>query len=632
MGNNTLSFACATDSLGQSCLRSRDSCSPDSYAVSTGMCSDTAEAPDLSLIRMEDDEDETTTSPSTKTKTTTTTNDGDAGSTTTKVASTTAKTETTEKTTTTKKPSSTATITTSEPDGTPTATTSSSRPGPPTLTATVVPPTITPTGGGTSAISPSSLGTLMPTGGNTTSTAAPLPGTNQEARGTDVTAIAAGVGGAIGVLLILATLGYLIRKRRHSKRMSSTRGSSPPPFDDKTGTAEGGMTAHSSLRVEPGPVELLPAHANSVNVAPAHSHSYRTIPSTLQSAAPPAFRAGSLNNRGHAHLAQSHTVAVHEPTAPLVSPLTPVDYGSDHTSMVAEQTMAHIPPRHTESPAQYGVASAYSAHQRPARGVPCGEQHDIPWPDNSARYASRYELPGVVSPLSPEFGVSQPAAFQPQYSQQAAHGPSPYVAYRPGASRSSSANSSYFPRTAGHVQNRTHTTTPPPSSMLSQKLSQDRILPGQARSATPTTADPRYSSRQGQPQVPQMSLQTRPRLVHIGSSSSLRNVGRAASPASGVELPLREMSAIGMAYAGIGQAVSSDEGNVHGSKFRSQEIQQQQFATGSNESSQPSVGYLQHQRALPTGGHGNPASLRADMNATDAERRDDHFVNSWQKL
>lgn len=194
--------------------------------------------------------EETTESPTTKTKTTTTTakDDGDEITTTKDVASTT-KHETTEKPTTTKKPSSTAPRPTSEAEETTTETKTTTRPNTgPTEIMTVAPPVSQATDSPTSVMPTSSIGTLMPTAGNTTSSAAPAPAPGQEDKGVDVTAVAAGVGGAIALMLVLVILGYLIRKRRHSKRMSSTRAESPLPFDDKTGTAEGGaLTAPSSL-------------------------------------------------------------------------------------------------------------------------------------------------------------------------------------------------------------------------------------------------------------------------------------------------------------------------------------------------------------------------------------------------
>lgn len=313
--------------------------------------------------------------------------------------------------------------------------------------------------------------------------------------------------------------------------------------------------------------------------------------------------------------------------------MTPMDYGSHGMPPAApDYGHAYDQPRRTQSPAQYQLANANTSQQHQARGVPTHDQRAPSWPDSSARHHqhSSNMMADVVSPISPDFLATRHPS-PPQRPQQAARAPSSYASYRPAASRSSSANSSSYAHAGGHYQGHTHNQAPPPVPHI---LPQDRMPTGPSRSATPTGLDPRHAAYQREqvPQMPQVPLQGRPRLINIGSSNNIHDLHRATSSASGVELAGNEAASATAPSTIIGQAVSSHSGSGTPRDRRSPDYQ----IVDNSEHRRPGNGYEPigtpaDQSHWPQHG-GNGLHLRGDMNATDTERRDDQFVTSWQKL
>ncbi|KXJ88255.1 hypothetical protein Micbo1qcDRAFT_166911 [Microdochium bolleyi] len=614
------------------------------------------------------DDDESTTMPqSTKTRTATTTKDEDDSSTTGGVfVISPPMSESTEKaTTTTKKTSPTPSTKTSKSEQ---ETSVSTRE--PSATSLSVPTTTVPDVTQTVFSSPTSTpdaGTTMPpvlppgpatpTGGNLTSPATPSAGADSGAKDSSVTAIAAGVGGAVGALIILAIVFYLIRKRRHAKRMSSVRGSSPLNFDEKIGTAEGGPGIRASLRdpLPTGPIEFLPQNQTSMGSASANNRSYHpTPPADTQAEASQYFRAGSLVNRNYPHAGSSQPVTTLEPAVPLVSPMTPIGgYGRDGVPMMS--TEAVVPHEHlgrTQNPAQYAIAAAHGQPQRPSRGDNCHHEHEGTWTDPNAIASGQatrrtYDDPAnYVSPMSPDFTVPPaptraqfPSQQNPQFSSQPTRKPAPYMTYMNGASRSSSANSSHNTHNTGYgyYQGPQQTHTPPPGALRAQ----DRVPSGPSRSISPRAEaqegfDFAPQRHRKQPEVP---VQGRPRLVHINSGTGVSNPDRVPTPANSAELQGSEVGVAIGANAEPGRPMSvprehskgrvpSATGSQAGHAYALQVHQVDEDVY------RPFAGadHQQHPAQLTPGPHQTPAGFRGDMNATETDRQHDQFVTSWQKL
>ncbi|KAJ1333039.1 cell wall integrity and stress response component [Microdochium nivale] len=659
--SDTSAFVCLSGSHYQSCSHLSGCCSNAACSHSGTACPSERNNQTQAFFHMRDDDHDdddstTTTQQSTRTRITTTTVEEIATSTKAEtLTSSPPKSETTEKTTTTTKRTSTKISETEQ------NTPSSTKAPPPTPSAVTPPaiPGVTETNSPSPTTLPNEETTMSlilppgatPSGNNTAAPTSPSIGSGAAAKDGSVTAIAAGVGGAVGALIMLAILIYFIRKRRHTKRMSSTRGSSPLHFDDKTGTAEGGPDARTSLRVplQPGPVEFLSHHHTSVASSSTNGRSHRTAPNTDARTVPPQyFRAGSLGNRAHPYAASHQPAPAQEPSMPLVSPLTPTVYARDGLPIVgAAPGLPYEHPDRAQSPAINVTTASHVRAQRQSSGRPCHHEHDDAWPTPSpvavgpAAINPHEDPADYISPLSPDFVVPQ-APMRPQFPGQAARGSAPFVPYRPGASRSSSANSSHHTHNTGYGYYTGHNQarTPPPGAMLSQ----DRMVSGLARSMTP-----RAETQGGAECVTQylhqsaIPVQGRPRLMHINSSGGASGPDRVPTPANSVELPGSEIGvAVGQDAGRMTPTLAYREGkqgdlscNPEVEAKNAHVLQIHRAANDAYRSFSTAGHQQQHNHHPPQPApspHQGLSGPRADMNASDTDRLNDQFVTSWQKL